>query len=345
MASLKQVTTVTRHLLVIGTLSIVGIIVLLSLINFVKSLHPTPPPPPTVSFGKLPTISFPQRQIDPTKFTYSLETLSGDLPSFSDRVSVYDIEQPQPNLVALSTISNILSKAGFTGTPQQISQSVYKWTNTDTLPKTISADIVTDNFSLTSDFLTNQDVLQSNNIPDQNGAISLATTFLQNLSLFPGDIDTSKTKATLLSISNGQLVPATSLSSTQVIRVDFFQSDVNRLPIFYPNATYSTMYLFTAGGTSQGQVVAGHFVHQQLGTNQATYPIITAQQAFDELKKGNAYISSYDGTASTITIRNVVLGYYLGNTQQQYLMPIIIFEGDNGFYAYVPALTHAWIQK
>ena len=36
---------------------------------------------------------------------------------------------------------------------------------------------------------------------------------------------------------------------------------------------------------------------------------------------------------------------YLENKEQNFLMPVVVFEGDNGFIAYVSAVTDEWINK
>lgn len=344
MASLQKVTQTSRHILVIGLLIVVGIFVLISGVNFIKSLHPTPPPPPTVAFGKLPPITFPQN-VTNVQFTFTLDTLSGNLPDLGDRTAVYKMHLVSPTLSSLDNAKALVANMGYTGDPTKISDTDYEWTNTDDLPKTLLLNIFTNNFAISSPYYSNQDVLQANNLPDQNGAINTVMTFLQNASLTPTDIDTNKTKATLLSINNDKFTQATSLANTQIIQVDLFQNDVNKLPIFYPDPTHSTMSLYVGGGSNAAQIVLANFNHQIIGSENATYPIITAQQALDMLKKGEAYIASYDTTGTSISIHNIVLGYYMSDQQQQYLEPIIVFEGSNGFYAYVPAITSAWISK
>lgn len=341
MATLNQVTRTSRHILAIGVLFIVGIFLLITIINFIKSLHPTPPPPPTVTFGKLPAIIFPQ-SVTSLKLQFTVDTLSGNFPDFGDRTTVYTLQQAQPTLSALDNAKVLVGKMGYFGDPVKISDTYYQWKNTDPLPKTLTLNIFTNDFAITSPYQSNPDVTAGNNIPDQNGAIDTVMNFLQNASLSPTDIDTSKTKATLLSLSNGQLISATSLSSAQIIQVDLFQNDVNKLPIFYPQPTHSTMSLYVGGGNNFSQIVLANFNHQSIGSENATYPTISAQEAFDALKNGQGYIASYDGTSTTISIHSIVLGYYMSDKPQQYLMPIIVFEGDSGFFAYISAVKAEW---
>ena len=141
------------------------------------------------------------------------------------------------------------------------------------------------------------------------------------------------------------LVPATSISNANVLRVDFFQADKNRLPIYYPKAITSTMTLFVENIQNQLQIVNGHFFHQNISTQFSTYPLKTANQAFSELKEQKTYIASYSGSNNNVSIKNVFLAYYMEDSPQDYLMPIIIFEGDRGFVAYVSAIKDEWINK
>lgn len=344
MPTLAQVRSRSRQFLTITVLFIVGIFILMYIVNYIKALNPPPPVPPTVSFGKLPVIAFPQN-VTTAKLQFNLNTISGNLPAFGDRATIYDMQQTQPSLLALGSATTLANNMGYTGNSTQISDSEYQWTNTDDIPKTLLLNIFSNNFTISSPYQSSQDILQANNLPDQNSAISTVTSFLQSANILPTDINTSKTKATLLSITNGQLTPATSLSNTQIIQVDLFQNDMHGLPIFYPNPTHSTMTFYVGGGSTQAQIVQASFYHQSIGQDNATYPIISAQEAFNALKNGQGYIAFYDGSSTTISIHNVVLGYYMSDNPQKFLMPIIVFEGDSGFFAYVPAVKGEWLHN
>ena len=52
-------------------------------------------------------------------------------------------------------------------------------------------------------------------------------------------------------------------------------------------------------------------------------------------------ISKAGGTA---TVRTVTLAYYDSLDPQNYLQPVFVFEGDDGFLAYVPAVALPWTE-
>lgn len=312
--------------------------------NIKEFFSPTPPPPPTVSFGKLPMPIFP-KPATVLSLTYSLNTISGELPTFpDDRATVYKIKKPQINLLALQNAKQRVEEAGFTLPETRVSQTSYQWLKNSPPYTKLTLNIFSNNFDLASQYLTSATVAAALNVPDEQEAIDEAKSFLTSLSSIPDDIDEAKT--TLFSIQDGQVLPATSLSTTKVIRVDFPQKSIDKLPIFYPHPPFSTMYFLIAAGIHQPEVVEGKFLHKEKSNDSATYPIKPAEQAFKELQEGSGYIASYYGQEKEVVIKDVYLAYYIDDKEdQEYLTPIVVFEGNNGFFAFIPAITNGWYNK
>ena len=310
-------------------------------------LFPSPPPPPAVAFGKIDVPGFPQNTVS-KKFTYSINTLSGQLPTLNYQIKVYRMLSYYPDLLAIQKTQTKVSSIGFGTNPIQLSNRIYQWSN-DPKKSGISRNIIVDtvnyNFSINSSFVVDPAVLSGQNLPSISESINLAKDTLSSLNLIPDDLDYSKTKTITYAIDkNGQLVGTTSFSSAQIIQVNFFQQDVDKLPVLYDNPSSSTMAFLVAGG-DESQIVSANFVHQSISGLSSTYPVKTSKQAFDELKKGNAYIAAYFGDSSNITIRKIYLAYYISSNLQNYLDPVIVFQGDNGFFAYIDAVTDEWISN
>ena len=76
-----------------------------------------------------------------------------------------------------------------------------------------------------------------------------------------------------------------------------------------------------------------------------TYPLISGTSAWEELVKGNAAIISMgNNTSGNIVIRNIYMAYYDSEDPQLFLQPIFVFEGDNNFVAYLPAIIPDWLE-
>jgi hypothetical protein len=329
----------------------IGVIIFLNLsVAIIKSLIPHKVPPPTVSFGKLPAIPFQQIK-QATTPTYTLDTVSGMFPVLPDRVAVYQIAQPQPNLLALNNAKALISTIDYPTPPKALSDVVYQWTGVVSPYKMLTYNILSHDFTLTSSYTTDQNVISAQNLKDEQDAINTSTNFLTNFNAFGTDIDPMKTKTTLYSINGTTqtLQPAISLGTTQVIQVDFFQKDIDTMPIYYPNPAHSLINTLVGSSISNSDVIQAQVMHKSLTKTSGTYPIKSAQEALMELQTASpsAYVAAAPNPpTNSINIRNISLGYYIGeNPQQLYLMPIIVLQGDNGFFGYVSAVTDAWIQK
>ncbi len=321
-----------------------GIFLLVKGVFFIKEIiSPTPPPPPTVAFGKLSKAYIPKGI--KKDFRYIIDTLSGDLPAFADRVSVYKINQGEVDILRVERTTQKVATLGFNIKPEQLSDTLYRWRVNEPYPKSLVINIRSQELNLQTAFLTNADLLYSKNILGKDEAINKAKSFLYALSLFPDDIDETKTKTKSLSVKNGVISPAISISDTDLITVYFFQKDVDGLPIVYPSGTGSLINLTIAGGGADHEVVDARFFYQKIGDEGATYPILTSQEAFEKLKKGQAYIASYEAGDLEIVIKKVYLAYYMSGRVQKFLLPVIVFEGKNDFVAYVSATADEWIDK
>lgn len=351
MLTLSNASKSTKEILKWAALIIAAIILLIMAIRLVvfgKNLFfPSPPPKPDVSFGKLQQQAFPQGLID-KDLKYTVNTLTGELPSAPSQTKVFRMQTIQPDLLALKRFDQQVKNIGFESGYKALSDKVFEWNsnpNLSNLDRRLRINIVTYGFTIISAFTSDETILSAKDLPSEERAKTIAQSVLENMQSLPSDIDLSKTKTNLFSIKNGALSKATSLSNTQVIGVDFVQGDINKLPIFYENPSSSNISVFIGAGGNQGQVVAANYSYQKVSEVSSTYPIKNTKEAFDDLKSGKGVITSYSGGSSNILINNVFLAYYIGNQPQDFLMPIYVFAGNDDFYAYVEAVTDEWINR
>ncbi len=353
----------------IGLIIVVVLIFRIS-VMFKNIVAPPKITPPNQKYGVLSSLQFPQSEIN-DNFTYSINTISGTLPQFPDRLNIYPLVKDSPNLLNLDKAKAKAETLRFADQQGKVVPEIslgngkYEWNEPIGINRKLQFDIVTFDFIISSSYLSSLTVLGAENLSDENNAIQTVQDFLSSIELLPTDIDLTKTQnpskdityntyPQLFAIRSGTLIPTTSLSSAKVIRVDLYQKDLEynldtgkkgaakvklKLPVLYPHPPYSSMSFWIASGQNNAEVDASSFVHRYISTDSpGTYPIKTVQAAFDELKNGDAYIPSYVGTDKEILINNVYLAYYLGGENQDYLMPIIVFEGQNNFIAYVSAI-------
>ncbi len=335
MASLAQATREIRIGLKLLTASFVVIAIFFVFLKggtIIKNLFfPTPPPPPKEEFGKLPRISFPNQ--NPVNIEYRINTLTGRLPIFPDRMKVYKIKKKEPSLVALQTVRGNLKILGFDENETKLSESTYQWNNR--LGQTIQVNILTDNFKLSSNFLSGEPEKISGIATKKDDAYNSSLSFLEGLNQDTSDIDRGKSTLTYLKSSQGIITRADSQNEANLSRLDLFQKDLEKYKIYYPGLTESTMYFVFKNREGIPTMTDAHLVHLIADlASFSEYPIKTSDQAFADLKAGNSYVFNENKNADQLDITDVFLGYYIGQEDQQYFLPIIVFKGK-GFTAYV----------
>lgn len=365
----------------VGISVVVLIVVLVRVgIGIKNSYYPPTKDPPTQTYGALSPLQFPESIVN-NNFTYTIETITGKLPdNLPDRLSVFPITESLPNFLNLDIARKKVASLGFisengrTALPEtQLTNPYYEWNEPAGFKRKMKMNINSFDFEMTSDFLSSVTVTSGKFISDERGAVEIAKNFLSDGGFMPNDLDLKKTTnpdnsgnyftfPRLYSIQTGPqgntLVEAVKLSEAQVIRVDFYQKDVEydmkigltegkkqkthiKLPIVYPRPPFSIMSFWVASGQNDAMVAQAFFTHKNIDFNSpdATYGIKNVNEAFAQLKDGKAYIARYWGNNNNILITDVYLAYYLTEDTADYLLPIYIFEGKNGFIAYLSALS------
>ena len=346
MPTLSIVRTDFKKVLKYGGIAL-GVILILfisfKILMFMKNvIFPPPPPVATAAYGKLPEIEFPQSVNK--EFKYEIDTLTGDLPVLPDLANVYKMEERGPDILAVDKASNYASGLGFNRNPQQISDFVYKWTNPEPPKQILVQDIRLDEFSLTSSFL-DYEIDLNEKFLTENEAKDRTRKFLAALNMDTEDIDDEKTKIEYQLLKNGVISPTSRFSNANLATIYYFQKNIDELPIVYPQANKSSMKMVVGAGAYRDWMLEANYSHQKILDESGTYSIKTAQQAFEDLQNKKAFIASHSGENTNIKIKNIYLAYYSEGNFQKYLTPVIVFEGDNNFIAYVPAVTDEWFEK
>lgn len=361
MASLAQTTQTTRKLLKWAGIAFAAFLVI-RLILFplggvlLNLFFPKEPPKPTTAFQKLPRISFPAG-IQSLGFTYTIRTTTGTLPptcvfnkclpnqdatqpvNIADRVNVYPITQSAAQFSSYEFIKQKAERIGFTGEGSAVSSVIYLWKDPKDEDKKLTINIITGTFTITSSIDPGDQPP-----PTTQEAVTVAKRVLSSISLLPNDLDDLKTKITFFKLQNGNVLQTRSLSDSNFVRVDFYRKPLANLPIVYPKTEQSLMSfnVVRRGFEASQQIADASFSHKSIDqTKGSTYPIKTAQEAYNQLTNGNAYIASIP-TAKTIAIKKIYLAYYEGNDDLAFILPVFVFEGDNGFVAYVSAVKEEW---
>ena len=322
---------------------IVGKILLDTGIAIYKKIFPAPPPPPTVKYGTLTKIPFPVNN-STVKLSYTLETPEGGLPTnIPTQAKVYFMPKSSPNLLSLDAAKSTAQALGFGTSPQQISDTIYLFNNPK-FPAAIQMNIITGTFSISYNLAQDKSPLDRKP-PIAEVAASELRSYLSGAGILPPDLS-GPTTSKYLKLTNGQLVSALSLSESDVVKVNLFRKDYDDLPSVTGTPDQANVWAIVSGSASRDQqiIAAENHYYPVDETQYSTYPIKTPEEAFAELQNGQAFTASLglNKDGDNLKIRRMYLAYFDPETVTEFYQPIYVFEGDNGFTAYLPAVSSTY---
>ncbi|KKW09796.1 MAG: hypothetical protein UY49_C0038G0005 [Microgenomates group bacterium GW2011_GWC1_49_7] len=309
-------------------------------------IFPPKAPPPNNAFGKLPAIKFPAVATPSAQLVLQLETIQGAVPKASESAAVYFMPKTAPNLLSLNKAQEFATRLEFNPAPIQESKNIYRFNDAQFPLRRLRYDIVSGNFILRYAFERDPSVFVEKNLPLSEAAKIEAMNLLQSYDLYQTDLEEGATIVTFWRLQGEQLVPTSSLSQADAVRVDFFRKPIADAKIFTPvpdEAPVSLMLSGSANAKKHMLQFAYTFWPIDYQTS-ATYALKTSDEAWAELQATKSYIARYPTGGGTAVVRNVYVGYYDSFEPQTYLQPIFVFEGDNGFLAYVPAVAAPWTE-
>jgi hypothetical protein len=347
MSSLTYTAFASRKIIKYGGSGLIAFVLLWSIASMsIKAYQVAHPKyiPPTVKYGTLPKIVFPEKQFE--KKNFSFEFTNDKVPTFNDQAKVYITYRSATKILALEEGKEIAKQFGFESDPVEISEGVYEFKNEKT-NKILNINVLEGDFTLKYPYLEDQSILESKTVPNRSNAIETASSFLQSGNKYTDDLKEGEKKISYWKITDGTLKSVLAQSEANVIKVDFYRKNLeDKWEIVSPKAGEASVSILVSGSDiSEKKIIEANFKYANIDRESfSTYPIKTVEQAIDNLKSGNYWPSS-DVNAKAIIIREVNLAYYEPVTLTQYVQPIYIFKGDNNFIAFVPAITDKYITK
>lgn len=354
MSHLSHVSDVTRKAIIGAAIGLVALVIGYALYQqllevIANNRRPTPPTP-TLGFGPLPAPQFSGTQ----DYTFTLETIGNQLPSWGTVAPVFPKSFPRPSLLDTDNTKRRATSLGFLFDPVPLSPTVSRFTNSQPLPARLDINTVNAHFDLSVAWETDPNFLRNNLTPSQDQAILETKQAFSRAGLLPEDLEKGQTSVTFLRYANGAL-EETIAYEAKFLRVNLFRASLQappRLPltnqpqereqaiVVTPNLDQGLAQMTISSSRNNGErIVSANYRYSQVAYQQyQTYPIITGPEAWQLLTSGQGHVAKNSSNTKTPVIRSVQFGYYDDLGTYGYLLPIYIFSGDGGFVAYVNAV-------
>ena len=317
--------------------------------NYWQKLHPPAPPAPTVGFGILPSLNFPDQPEEDKPQSYVLE-MTGSLVDVTDQAKVFLMPKPVASLLADQQAKELAARYGFIFSPEIISEQQYRFTKTQPLDMSLEINPLDLTFSLKSNYLAQPELLISNNqqqLPEEFEAVQRVKSFLSSNNLIDEDIATVSGEIIYQKSLGGELSQAYSLSDADFVQVNLNRADINGQYAIYTSDGEKGVISATIASVFTGSnsiVELDYFYHAIDYTSSETYPLRGVKSAWKMVQAGDAYVAQGENLEKAV-IRSVELAYYDDFNYQQFLQPIYVFKGDDNFLAYVPAISSNYLES
>jgi len=344
--SLTQTAYTSRQVIKYGGSGLIIFVVLWTLISTIYKAYVAMHPPyvaPTVKYGVIPKIVFPEKGFD--KKTFTFEYANDTAPNLKDQVKVYILYKSNDTFLALTNYTKTAQKMGFTSQPKEVSTGVYEFDN-DNLNQTLRVNVLDGSFKMSYPYKSDQTLLNPKSMPSKDDIISQASSFLKTAGELNDDLEQGDKKVSYWQIQSDGLKSVTSIAEANLARVDFYRKDLDDTYkiLSTDNNQSSVSVLVTGSDVDAKRIVEVNFKDINIDRESfSTYPIKTIQQAMDQLNNGDYWPVS-DTSSQNVTIRKAYLAYLEPVALSNYLQPIFVFEGDGNFRAYVPAVTDQYIK-
>jgi len=344
--SLTQVAYTSRNAIKYGGIGLVGFLFFYSGMGLAIKEYKRRNPPyvePTVRYGVIDKVFFPEKEFQKKEFEYELP--NDTFPKYKDQAKVYVIYRSKSIIGALEEGKKTAATMNFLSEPKETGIGIYVFNDSNT-GKSLTMNVLQSSFKLSYPYLTDQLLLNPEQMPNKEQAISTATNFLEQTGKLSPDLVEGEKKVSFWKINFDGLKEVTALSEANIIRVDFFRKKlVDDFQVVAMEVGKAPVSILISGSSvAAKKVVEVNFQHVNVDTSEAsssTYPIISSKEAFENLKMGN-YWPAKDNSSNKVIIRKIYLAYFEPVNLTQFMQPVYVLEGDGGFVAYVRAVTDTY---
>jgi hypothetical protein len=327
----------------------------------------TPTPMINARLGVLEALPFSQKPTLSTDIKINLETIDGTIPPTATvSAVVYEISSKQAGLDYAPKSLSAAQKAGFKNPLQEeISSDTFLFINPDDQNQKMTYNFVYNNLLYEFENMNSYISLEQGSAPAGQVAIGQARSFFNGVrpDAIKAGTDFEKTftfNTTYYYLESGtdELKEVDTQPQANLTILNVGRPPIGNHPIIGPSATESLIHFVFSGMTSSQGTKANQFrllkakiINWPINTSPATpatYPLKTAQLAWEQLNQGKGYILNQVNPGDEFNMRKVYMAYFEPEILAKTIQPVWVFEGDKLndssflFRAIVPAVADGY---
>jgi hypothetical protein len=282
---------------------------------------------PDYAFGVIPKPTIPMN-ITSRGISFVLDTVDGKLPTLPSILATYQTDPLLADILGPERGTQLASSFGFPEGPVVLDSQTYKYTNHQNPYQSMTVNIGTQNFILSSDYGSG---MFSGPAPSNSSQdlIDRARRFLQSHNMLPKELETSTATVSYRKISGSGTVGADSIDSANFARVDLFRSNVNSYPIVGPMTDQALVYVGLKPFQQISAITELHYTFwPYFSDKKGLYPLLPVDQAFKNLQDGQASLISPESVNfKQVNVKSISIAYYQDDNYEPYLEPVYLFDG------------------
>lgn len=342
--TLTQVAGFTQKFIVISIISVIlGIVSFIGYriwyANYLANLPPVEEKP-EIKWGSLPTPEFPPSKSTATNFSYTIDTQSGllSLEKFPKISKVFFIPKGVTTFLAGQRAADLSTKFSVSTQPEILSETKYKFSTAD---RSITVNLDTSNFQYQKDASAAASIA----VPITNSTTQIAQdfkTFLSNKNLLNDELREGPVKIGYFKFNDKSLIP-TDATEAQAVQISIWPKDIDKKSVVTPSNEKSLVSaIFVKSALDLENYITLDYIYWPVDqTTFTTYPLKTAEGAFNDLRSGKGVVILAPN-ASSASITSIKLSYFESDKYSPYLQPVYVFEGPS-FIAYIPAIASPYL--
>lgn len=297
-------------------------------------------------FGKIAKIKF-SRPVDyPPNPEFILDTIEGEPTTATQTAKVYYLPQTPPRFGYLQTIYLMANSLGFN---TELTKHVVEGENAifQDEEKKLVINITKFNFEYKYNYSENESIFEEAVLVSDDLIREKVKEFLRVLGRYTEELAQGKDNLIFLHYNSQtkEFDVVDNRNDANAVEIDFYRPDIDSFPIVAPKYFNSQNYIVALFQNEKYKILKAQVKffekeEQKVGI----YPLKTGEQAWQELKEKRGVIVSAGRNNNQITIKKMFLGYYDPDVYQEYLQPVYVFLGDNGFVAYTPAIKEEYVE-